>query len=85
MGKKRSRTSQTSAGIVGQKRTYASKQLRREYKQSTQRNINQLAAFYRGKNVVLTVANPNKEETNKPYIKVNARDVWSGGGKEKKR
>jgi hypothetical protein len=34
---------------------------------------------------VLTVENPNKNETNKRFIRVNARDVWSGGGKEKKR
>ena len=47
--------------------------------------VNQLAAFYRGRNVVLTIENPNKNETNKRFIRVNARDVWSGGGKEKKR
>ena len=85
MGKKKSRTSQTSAGVVGRSNQYASKLKRREYIGTAEHSSNQLAAFYRGKNVVLTVANPNKNETNKRYIRVNARDVWTGGGKEKKR
>ena len=85
MGKKKSRTSQTSAGVVGRSNQYASKIKRREYIGTAEHSSNQLVAFYRGKNVVLTVPNPNKNETNKPYIRVNARDVWSGGGKEKKR
>ena len=34
---------------------------------------------------MLTIPNPNTNETNKRFIRVNARDVWSGGGKEKKR
>ena len=85
MGKKKSRTSQTSTGTVGRSNQYASKAKRREYNQSVERANNQLAAFYRGRNVVLTVENPNKNETNKRFIRVNARDVWSGGGKQKKR
>ena len=39
--------------------------------------LNQLTAFRRGKNVVLTIPNPNKTERSKPFIKVNAKDVWS--------
>jgi hypothetical protein len=85
MGKKKTRTSETSAGVVGKSYQHASKALRKEYMQSTQRATNQLAAFFKGKKVVLTIANPNTNETNKRFIKVNARDVWSGGGKEKKR
>ena len=34
------------------------------------RLINQRAAQARGKRVVYTVANPNKSETNKPFIRV---------------
>ena len=26
--------------------------------------------------VMLTIHNPNKKETNKPFIRVNALDVW---------
>tara|TARA_R100001163_G_C5066992_1_gene205764 strand:+ start:4223 stop:4480 length:258 start_codon:yes stop_codon:yes gene_type:complete len=85
MGKKRSRTSQTSAGIIGNAYKHASKALRKEYRQSIERSSNQLKAFYKGRRVILTIPNPNTNETNKPFIKVNARDVWSGGGKEKKR
>ena len=53
--------------------------------QSIERSSNQLKAFYKGRRVILTVPNPNTNETNKRFIRVNARDVWSGGGKEKKR
>ena len=42
-----------------------------------ERVLNQLNAFRRGKNVVLTISNPNKTERAKPFIKVNAKDVWS--------
>lgn len=85
MGKKKSRTSQTSKGIVGNAYKSASKALRKEYRSSIERANNQLAAFYRGRNVVLTIPNPNTNETNKRFIRVNARDVWSGGGKSKSR
>ena len=40
------------------------------------RLLNQKNAWMSGKNVVLTMENPNKNETNKPFIRVNARDVW---------
>ena len=42
-----------------------------------ERVLNQLNAFRRGKNVVLTIPNPNKTERSKPFIKVNAKDVLS--------
>ena len=41
-----------------------------------QRAINQREAWLKGKNVVVTVPNPNTKETNKPFIKVNAKDLW---------
>lgn len=40
------------------------------------RAMNQLNAWKRGKNVVLTVPNPDRTATNARYIKVNARDWW---------
>ena len=40
------------------------------------RQIRQRAAWKRGRNVVLTIENPNKTETNKKFIKVNAKDIW---------
>ena len=33
-------------------------------------------AFAKGFNVVLTIPNPNDKETNKPFIRVNAKDVY---------
>jgi hypothetical protein len=41
-----------------------------------QRTINQLNAHISGKRVVLTIENPNKEQTNKRYIKVLASTFW---------
>ena len=40
------------------------------------RQIRQRKAWKQGRNVVLTIENPNKTETNKRYIKVNAKDIW---------
>ena len=81
MGKKKQRSTQTSKG---ERRTVAratTKALRKEYMQSTDRINNQLAAFMKGKNVMLTIPNPNKNETNKRFIRVPAKEVWRGGGK----
>lgn len=40
------------------------------------RIANQLAAYYAGKNVMVTIENPNKTETNKRFIRVPASTVW---------
>ena len=37
----------------------------------------QLSAFEKGKNVVLVIPNLNPHETNKPFVRINAKDVWS--------
>jgi hypothetical protein len=50
--------------------------MRREYMISGERVHNQRAAWAKGKNVVLTLENPNKNQTNKRFIRINARDVW---------
>lgn len=44
--------------------------MRSEYLQSGERVMNQMAALRKGKDVVMTIANPNKEQTNKKFIKV---------------
>ena len=36
-----------------------------------------IRAFMKGKNVVLLVPNTNTHETNKPFVRINAKDVWS--------
>ena len=83
MGKKKSRSTQTSKG---ERRSLARdivKATRRDYMQSSERNQNQLSAFLRGKNVMLTIPNPNKNETNKRMIRVPAADVWRRGNFKK--
>ena len=37
---------------------------------------NKMKAWRAGKNVIGTIPNPNKKETNKKFIKVNAKEVW---------
>jgi hypothetical protein len=44
--------------------------MRTEYLQLGDRVLNQMAALRKGKDVVMTIANPNKEQTNKKFIKV---------------
>ena len=69
-GKRASGKHYTSKGerkVVNQK---VSNAIRSDYLQSPERFVNQMRALHRGKDVVLTVANPNKQETNKRFIKV---------------
>lgn len=67
-GKRSSGKTYVSKGIVGttkNKNTDPAKRL--SY---------QLKAWLAGKNVVLTIANPDKNNTKERFIKVNARDHW---------
>jgi len=82
MGKKKQRSTQTSKGERRCVARATTKALRRDYMQSSDRVNNQLAAFLRGKNVMLTIPNPNKNETNKRMIRVPATEVWRRGGKK---
>ena len=50
--------------------------IRREYLQSDARPNNQIKAWRRGKNVMLTVPNPDKKNTKERMIRVPAVDVW---------
>jgi len=50
--------------------------MRADYLASGERVINQRRAFDAGKNVMVTIPNPNPNETNKRFIRVNARNVW---------
>jgi len=75
-GKKSSGKTYTSAGTgrnVSRKITNA---LRRDYMASSERLMNQLRAFRQRKNVMVTIENPNKNETNKRFIRVPASQVW---------
>tara|TARA_B100001769_G_C21883657_1_gene477760 strand:- start:494 stop:736 length:243 start_codon:yes stop_codon:yes gene_type:complete len=79
MGKKSSKTSYTSKGIIG--RPMRSRKRHWEEGYLSDRLSNQLTAFLKGKKVMLTIPNPNKNETNKPMIRVPAHTVWKTGGK----
>ena len=76
MGKKRTRAKQVSKGITHQSRSVYSKMARREWVGSSQQQHAKYLAWVAGKNVVLTIPNPNKNETNKKFIRVNANEVW---------
>lgn len=69
MGKKKQRASQTSKGEIGNP-------MKTRDRTPASRMINQRIAWQKGKNVVLTLPNPNKNETNRPFIRINAREVW---------
>ena len=77
MGKKRTRAKQVSKGEIG--RPMRSRKRHWEEGYHSDRIRNQLNAFLKGKRVILTVENPNKNETNKPFIRVPAHEVWRGG------
>ncbi len=76
MGKKRSRSSQVSKGIHHQKRSVWSKMARKEWVGSDKQAYAKLKAWKAGKKVMLTIPNPNTNETNKKFIRVNANEVW---------
>lgn len=65
-----------SAGIHSNVSRKITNALRREYMASGERIMNQLMAWKCGKNVVVTIENPNKNETSKRFIRMRAFDVW---------
>lgn len=67
--KKKSRDSRKSNGIVGIMKLPKNKDPLR-------RAVNQVRAFAKGKRVMVTIANPNKQETGKPFIRVEASTIW---------
>ena len=77
MGKKKSRATQTSKGERNNVCKATTKAVRRDYMQNDLARLNnQIDAFKRGKNVMVTIPNPNTNETNKRFLRVNAKDVW---------
>ena len=73
MVKKRSRTSYTSKGQRRNVSKWARKAMKRE-RTPFQDAINKLNAWKQGKKVMLTI--PSKVESNKPFIRVPAEQVW---------
>jgi len=60
---------ETSQGIHSTVSKSIRKAMRRDYMSSGNRFMNQMKALAQGKDVVFTVENPNKEETNKRFIR----------------
>lgn len=65
-----------SAGIHSNVSRSTRREMRSEYLSSGERVRNQLKAHKAGKRVMVTIENPNKEETNKPFIRVPSTKVW---------
>lgn len=70
------RAKYTSQGIHSSVAKNITNEVRREYMASSARIMNQLAAHQKGKRVVVTMENPNKNETNKKFIRVLAKAIW---------
>jgi hypothetical protein len=75
-GKRSSGKNYTSAGIHSNVSNWTKRAVRRAYINSGKRVMNQLAAFRAGKRVMVTIENPNKAETNKRFIRIEASKVW---------
>lgn len=71
MGKKRSRASQTSKG---ERRNVANGL--GDDRSELKKMIDKMDAFRKGKNVMLTIPNPNKQATREPFIRVSAKEKW---------
>ena len=76
MGKKSSRASQTSKG---ERRNVVNGLS--DDRTELQRVNDKMRAHLKGKNVMLTIENPNKSETKKPFIRVPAKEQWRHTGK----
>tara|TARA_Y100000996_G_scaffold382095_1_gene337086 strand:+ start:290 stop:553 length:264 start_codon:yes stop_codon:yes gene_type:complete len=73
MGRKKSRDKYVSQGL---RKNVSRRWLKLTRKDNDDRLFNQWDAFMKGKNVMLTIPNPNKNETNKRYIRVPAKHQW---------
>lgn len=68
-GKRSSGTTYTSKGERRNVSKNTTKQVRRHLS-GAERAVNQISAHRKGKNTMVTIANPNKNETNKRFIRV---------------
>ena len=64
-----------SAGIHSNVARSTRRAMRRDYMASGERLMNQLKAFRKGKRVMVTIPNPNPNETNKRFIRVPAKEA----------
>ena len=77
MAKGKSKSSgKVSAGVHSNVSSKTRNAIRSDYMASCERIMNQLRAFKRGKRVMVTIANPNKNEPGKLFIRVPASTIW---------
>ena len=75
MGRKKSRAQYTSKGTGKSVSSWTTKAMKRDVT-PMQTMLNKQDAWTKGKKVFLTIENPVKSETNKPFIRVPAEHVW---------
>ena len=75
MARKKSRAQYTSKGHRRSVSKWVTKAMKKDVPPLV-RLRRQREAFNRGKNVMLTIPNPNKQETREPFIRINAKEVW---------
>ena len=80
-GRKSSGKHYTSKGEHSNTSRWLKNACRRNYLENckVERVNNQMTAFLKDKRVMLTIENPNKNETNKRFIRVPASEVWKTG------
>tara|TARA_R110002153_G_scaffold3244_19_gene15983 strand:+ start:18906 stop:19172 length:267 start_codon:yes stop_codon:yes gene_type:complete len=77
MGKKKSKSQgNISLGVHSNVASNIKNAVRKAYLGSADRIINQMKAHRSGKNVMVTISNPNKNETNRSFIRVPASIAW---------
>lgn len=75
-GKSYKSSGKQSAGIHSNVDKKILNAVRSEYLMSADRVLNQLSAHKKGRRVMVTIENPNKNETNKRFIKVPSTTLW---------
>lgn len=81
MGKKSSGKHYTSKGIHRNVARATLTAMRRA-RSSLEKTINIQQAWLKGQNPWVTIENPNREQTNKRFIRVKSNDIW-GSPKER--
>ena len=75
MARKKSRAQYTSKGQRRSVSKWVTKAMKKDVPPLV-RLRRQRKAFDKGKNVMVTIPNPNKQETREPFIRINAKEVW---------
>lgn len=75
MARKKSRAQYTSKGQRRSVSKWVTKAMKKDVPPLV-RLRRQREAFDKGKNVMVTIPNPNKQETREPFIRINAKEVW---------